>query len=122
MKRDDDTDQDINDDEIEGESEDTRETTISSDIKEDNLDHQQQVLLPGHACRDKYLRNTRVPLPKTRSRADTVIACPLLSHSPKPPGSMAPPLLKCQKSALLNKSSKSDYAPSAQALPQSVSS
>jgi len=33
-----------------------------------------------------------------------------------------PPLLKCQKSALLNKSSESDHAPSAQALPQPKSS
>jgi hypothetical protein len=35
---------------------------------------------------------------------------------------MAPPLLKLQKSALLNKSSESDRAPSAQALPQPMSS
>ena len=35
---------------------------------------------------------------------------------------MAPPLLKRQKSALLNKSSESDHAPSAQALPQPKSS
>jgi hypothetical protein len=35
---------------------------------------------------------------------------------------MAPPLLKRQKSALLNKSSESDHAPSAQALQQPKSS
>jgi hypothetical protein len=122
MMQDDDTDQDIGDDESEGESEDTWETTLSSDIEEDDLDHQQQVLLLGQARRDKSLRTTRVPLPKKRSRADTVIARPLLPNPRKPPGSMAPPLLKRQKSALLNKSSESDRATSAQALPQPKSS
>jgi hypothetical protein len=122
MMQDDDTDQDIGDDESEGESEDTGETTLSSDIEEDDLDHQQQVLLLGQARRDKSSRTTRVPLPKKRSRADTVIARPLLPNPRKPPGSMAPPLLKRQKSALLNKSSESDRAPSAQALPQPKSS
>jgi len=47
---------------------------------------------------------------------------PSPSKFPKPPGSMTPPLLKWQKSALLNKSSESDCAPSAQALPQPKSS
>jgi hypothetical protein len=122
MMQDDDTEQDIGDDESEGESEDTGETTLSSDIEEDDLDHQQQVLLLGQARRDKSSRTTRVPLPKKRSRADTVIACPLLPNPRKPPGSMAPLLLKRQKSALLNKSSESDRAPSTQALPQPKSS
>jgi len=122
MMEDDDTDQDIGDDESEGKSEDTGETTLSSDIKEGNLDHQQQVLLLGQARRDKSSRTRRVPLPKKRSRADTVIARTLLSNPRKPPGSMAPPLLKCQKSARLNKSSESDRVLSAQALPQPMSS
>ena len=122
MMQDDDTDQDIGDDESEGESEDTGETTLSSDITEDNLDHQQQALLLGQARWDKSSRTTRVPLPKKRSRADTVIARSLLPNPRKPPGSMAPPLLKHQKSALLNTSSESDRAPSAQALPQPKSS
>ena len=51
-----------------------------------------------------------------------VIACHLLPNSRKPPGSMAPPLLKRQKSALLNKSSQSDCAPSARVLPHPKSS
>jgi len=55
MKQGDDTDQDIGDGESEGESEDTGESTSSSDIKEDDLDHQQEVLLLGQACRDKSL-------------------------------------------------------------------
>jgi len=116
------TDQDMGDDESEGEREDTGETTLSSDIEEDELNHQQQVLLLGQTHQDKSSHTTRVPLPTKRSRADTVIACPLLPNPRKPPGSMAPPLLKRQKSALINKSSKSDHAPSAQALPQPKSS
>jgi len=122
MMQDDDTNQDIGDDESEGECEETRETTSSSDIEEDDLDHQQQVLLLGQASRDKSSRTTRVPLPKKWSRADTVIARPLLPNPRKPPVSMAPTLLKCQKSALLNKSSKPDRALSAQALLQPESS
>jgi hypothetical protein len=70
----------IGDDGSEGESEDTGETTLSSDIKEDDLDHQQQALVLGQARRDKSSRTTRVPLPKKRSRADTVIASPLLPN------------------------------------------
>jgi len=122
MKQDDDTNQDIGDGESEGESEDTGESTLSTDIEQDDLDHQQEVLLLGQARRDKSLQTTRVPLPKKRSRADSVIACPLLPNSRKPPGPTAPPLLKCQKSALLNKLFESDHAPSAQALPQPESS
>jgi len=122
MTQDDDTDQDISDGESDCENDDTEESTLSSDIEEDDLDHQQEVLLLGQALRDKSLRTERVPLLKKRSRADTVIARPPLPNSRKPPGSMAPSLLKCQKSALLNKSSKSDRAPSAQALLQPKSS
>jgi len=40
MKQGDETDQDIGDGECEGESEDTGESTLSSDIEEDELDHQ----------------------------------------------------------------------------------
>jgi len=94
MKQGDDTDQDLGDGDSEGESEDTGESRLSSDIEEDNLDHQQEVLLLGQARRDKSLRTRRVPLPKKRSRADTVIARPLFPNSRKPPGSMAPPLFK----------------------------
>ena len=119
---DDDTNQDIGDDESEGECENTGEFTLSSDVEEDNSDHQQEVLLLGQVCRGKSLRTTGVPLPTELSRADTVTARPLPPNCQKPPGSMAPPQLKRQKSAHLNKSSESDHAPSAQALPQPKSS
>jgi hypothetical protein len=45
--QDDDTQQDIGEDQSEGESEDTVETTLSSNIEEDDLDPQQQVLPLG---------------------------------------------------------------------------
>jgi hypothetical protein len=54
------SDQQISDDD----SEDTGESTISSEIEQDDLDHQQEVLHLGQACRDKELRTTWVPLPK----------------------------------------------------------
>jgi len=112
MNQDDETDQEIGEDD----SGDTGQSTGSSDIEEDDLDHQPEVLYLGQAHRDKSLRTTRVPLPKKRSRADTVIACPPLPNSRNLPAAMAPPLLKRQESALLNKSSESDRAPSARAL------
>jgi len=112
MNQDDETDQDISDDD----SEDTGESTLSSDIEEDDFDHQQEVLHLGQARRDKSLRTTRVPLPKKRSRADTVMARPPIPNSRNLPAAMAPPLLKRQKSSLLNKLSESDRAPSAWAL------
>jgi len=62
-------------------------------------------------------------LPKKWSCADTVIAHPLLPNFRKPLWSMAPPpLVKHQKSALINQSSESDCVPSAQALLQPKSS
>ena len=110
--QDDETEQEIDD----NDREDTGLSTLSSDIEEDNLDHQQEVLHLGQVCRDKSLRTTRVPLPKKPSHADTVIARPPLRNSPNLPAAMAPPLLKRQKSSLLNKLSESDCAPSARAL------
>jgi len=89
MYQDDETDQEIGDDD----SEDTGESTLSSDIKEDNLDHQQEVLQPSQARRDQSLRTKRVPLPKKQSRADTVIARPQLPNSRNLLAAMAPPLL-----------------------------
>jgi len=68
------------------------------------------------------LRTPWVPLRRKWSRANTVIACPPLWNSQKPPGWMAPPPLKCQKSALLYKLSKCDPAPSTQVLLQPKSS
>jgi len=53
MKQDDNTDQDIGEGDIAGESEDTGESTLSSDLEEDDLDHQQEVPLLGQAHQDK---------------------------------------------------------------------
>jgi len=55
-------------------SEDPGESTLSSNIEEDDLDNQHKVLYLDQAHRDKTIRTERVPLPKKRSRADTVIA------------------------------------------------
>jgi len=57
-------------------SKDTRESTLSSDIKEDVLPQQQEVRHQGQADRHNSLPTTRVLLTKTQSHADTVIACP----------------------------------------------
>jgi len=62
------------------------------------------------------LHTTRVPLRKKWSCADTVNARPPLPNFRNLPAAMAPPLLKWQKSSLLNKLSESDCAPSARAL------
>jgi len=51
------TDQEISDDDSKG----TAESTLSFDIKEDDLDNQQEVIPLGQARRDKSLRTTRVP-------------------------------------------------------------
>jgi len=102
-KDDDNTDREISC----GESEDAREATYPSKIEEDDLDIQQEVLHVDQARRDKTIWTTRVPLPKNRSRADTVIArtpLPTLQH---PVVAIAPPLLKYQKSAI-NRSRLSD--------------
>jgi len=97
MKQDDDdTNREISNDnsEVPGES------TLSSDIKEDDLDNQQEILHQEQARYDKTLPMTTVPLPKKRNRADTVIACtslPNLCHAAR---AIAPPLLKRQKSTI----------------------
>jgi hypothetical protein len=97
MKQDDnDTDQEIS----ENESQDLGESTLSSDIEEDDLDNQQKVLHLGQARCDRTIRTTRVPPPKKRSRADTVIARTLLPNLRHPAGAMAPPLLERQKSTI----------------------
>jgi len=110
MKQDDnDTDREIS----ENESGDLGESTLSSDIEEDDLDNQQEVLHQDQACCDMTMQTTRVPPPKQRSRADTVIARTSLPNLRHPAGAMAPPLLKCQKSTV-NISRESDIV---QALP-----
>jgi hypothetical protein len=58
MKQDDnDTDREISG----NESEDLGESTLSSDIQEDDSDNQQEVLYLDQARRDKTIRTTRVP-------------------------------------------------------------
>jgi hypothetical protein len=110
MKQDDDdVEREISNDE----SEDLGESTLSSDIEEDDLDIRQEVLHLDQARRDKTIRTTRVPPPKKRSRADTVIARAPLPNLRHPAGAIAPPLLKRQKSAI-NISRESDVV---QALP-----
>jgi len=106
---DDDTNREISNDE----SEDPGQSTLSSDIEEDDLDIRQEVLHPDQARRDKTIRTTWVPPPKKRSRADTVIARAPLPNLRHPAGAIAPPLLKCQKS-VINISRESDVV---QALP-----
>ena len=122
MKLDDDTDQDTGDDESDGERKDSIESSLSSDIEDDDWNYQQEVLLLGQARRGKTLRTSRAPLPKKRSRTDTVTARPQLPHCRKLHWSIAPQLLTHQKYTLLNKSSDCDYAPSANVLPQPKSS
>jgi len=54
------TDQEIGD----GDSEDTGESTLSSHIEDDDLEHQQEVLHLGQEHWDKSLRTTKIPLPR----------------------------------------------------------
>jgi hypothetical protein len=91
MKQDDDdVDREISNDE----SEDLGESTLSSDIEEDHLVIQQEVLRLDEARREKSIRTTRVPPPKKWSCADTVIARAPLPNLRHPAGPIAPPLLK----------------------------
>ena len=108
LNQDDGTDQDIGDDH----SDVTRESTWSSDIEGDDVDHQQKVLHLCQACRDKSLRTTSVSLLKIQCYAYSVIAHPPLRNSRNLPVVMIPPLLQREKSSRLNKLSESDCAPS----------
>jgi hypothetical protein len=58
--------------------EDLEEFTLSSDIKEDYLDTQQDILPLEQVCSDMTIYTTRVPLPKQQSCTDTVIAHSIL--------------------------------------------
>jgi len=118
LEQHDNTEQKIRNDE----SNDPGKFTLFSDIEEDNLDHQQKVLLLGKVRWDKSLRTARVPKQNKQHRADTVIACPLHPNYWNPAGAREPPLLKCRKSNVLIKLSESDHAPSNPALPLRKSS
>jgi hypothetical protein len=68
---DDNTDQEISNDE----SQDPAESTLSSDIEQDVMGIWQEILHLELAHREKTIQSTMVPLPTTRSRANTIIAC-----------------------------------------------
>jgi len=59
MKQDDDnSDRELSKDK----NKDPGESTLSSDIEEDDLDNQQEILHLDQICYDKSIRTTRVPL------------------------------------------------------------
>jgi hypothetical protein len=93
---DDDTDQKLSNDE----SKVLSESTISSDIEEDNLVNLQEVLHLGQVRHDKTIQTTSVQLPMKQSCANTVITHTPLRNLRHPVGAIAPPLFKHQKSAI----------------------
>jgi hypothetical protein len=94
MKQDDDDiDREISNDVCE----DLGESTLSSGIEEEDLGIRRKVLHLDQARRDKTIRTTRVPPPKKRSCADTVIARAPLPNLRHPARAIAPPLLKRQR-------------------------
>jgi hypothetical protein len=93
---DNDTDREIS----QNESEDLGESTFSSDIEEDDLENQQEALHLDQVCHKKTIQTRRVPPPKKRSRADTVIAYTSLPNLRHPAGAMVPPSLKRHKSTI----------------------
>jgi hypothetical protein len=95
-QNDNDTDPEIS----ENESEHLGKFTLSSDIKEDELDNRQEIPHLDQVRHDMTIRTTRVPPPKKRSRADTIIGRTSLPNLRHPGGAMAPPLLKHQKSTI----------------------
>ena len=108
----DETDQEISDDDREH----TWELTLSFDITEDNLTHEQEVLYLDQVRQDKSIPCKRGLLPNKQRLADTVIACPPLPHFRNLPAARAPPLLKRQMSSCRKKFSESDHLSSARAL------
>ena len=70
-KQDDDADQKISDKQCD----DPRESTLFTDIEDDDLDHQQALRLWSQVHWNKSLQAEWVPLPTIRSCADTFIAC-----------------------------------------------
>jgi len=106
------TDRDICD----AESEATVESTFPSDIEEDKLNHKQEGFFLCHAHWDKLLWTTRVPLPKNKTCAENDIAC-LASKFPKSTCGNAATTAQMLWVSPLRQISKSDRAPSVQALP-----
>jgi len=118
LKQDDDSNQEL----INNKSDDPRDSTLTSDIKDDDVDCQRKVLLLGQVHWDKMLRTTRVPQLKKHGCADIVIAHPPHTNSTHTARAMAPTLLKRQKLSFFNNLSMSNHAPSTQALPLRKSS
>jgi hypothetical protein len=104
MKRDDD---DTNRQITNGGTEDLGETTLSSNIEEDDLEIRQEVLHLEQAGRDKTIRTICVPLVKKWSHADTLMACAPLPNLRHPARPIEPPFVKGHKS-VINISRKSD--------------
>jgi hypothetical protein len=88
---DDDTDRDISENECEA----AGVSTLSSDIKEENLFKQQEVIHLDQAPCDTTIRTTRVPLATKTHRTDTVIACTSLPNLGHAAGAIALPSFKC---------------------------
>jgi len=97
------------------ETEDPRESTVSSVTQKDDLDHPLQILCLGEACHNKRSRSTRVTLPKTQSVADTLIPRYKLLRVWYPAKAIAHLLFKSQMS-IINMLCKSELI-AAQALP-----
>ena len=91
------------------------ESTLSSNIEEDDLNNRQGVLHLDQARRDTTLWMTSVPLLKKWSHDDTIIALTSLPNLRQPAGAIALQLLKRQMSAI-NILCESDIVP-AQVLP-----
>jgi len=87
-------------------SEDPAESTLSSDIEQEDLDNRQEVLHLDQARHAKTLQTATVPLPTTWGRTNNITAHTPLPNIRHPAGAIAPPLLKHQKSTI-NKSRKS---------------
>jgi len=68
------------------------------------------MLILWQECRSKSLYTPKVQVPKKQSHADTVITCPLLANSWNPAVAIVLPQLKHQKTTLLNKLTRCDYA------------
>jgi hypothetical protein len=77
-------------------SKDSEESTLSSNIEDDNLHNQQEILHLDQARRDNTIQSTIVPLPNKRGHSDTVVARTSLPNLRHPASTIAPLLLKHQ--------------------------
>ena len=75
-------------------SEYTGVPNLDPDIKEDNLDNQQEVLHLGEVCHNQKLQTSRVWLPPNVTSADTVIGPSPLQDLGNPAGPVRPLLLQ----------------------------